>query len=404
MNIHLLKLMWNRRRDYVWIFIEQLLVFVVLFYCFTQIYSKLEQYFDPGNLDSENVYALAIIPDEQEFETDDDWDEFQGKRNNIMNKMQNSPYVETVHRGNNTIPGNRPAWNNAKDSLEYKGRKYPFYLKTSDGNFQKIFRIKMLEGVWFKDEALEDGTYPVILTKTLVEKMELSEPVGVKFTYLGRDFKIVGVINDYKSFLFDDTMPSAILAMSAFGGENYRLSRDIETAIRVKDGLGTDFANFFWKEAQRVFPNTSHQFLISDIGKSRNGEKLGATISLLISIIPTFFLAVFAFLGTFSLMYRQVMKNHSEYGLRMAIGSTRANLKSMILCQSLFLTSIATLLGVVVSINIYLFVFQEVRFAIILESIFCAFGLMLLFACISVYYPAYSASKIQPVTALKQEE
>ena len=143
MNKHILKLIWNRRKDYIWIFAEQILVFVILFYCITEVYIKLEQYLYPGNLNVENVASLDIMPNRSEINSEEGKADFLEKYKHIMDKVENSPYVEVIHKGYYTIPGNRPSSNNRRDSLTYRGNKYPFYIKTSDGNFQKIFRVKI---------------------------------------------------------------------------------------------------------------------------------------------------------------------------------------------------------------------------------------------------------------------
>ncbi|MDR1092306.1 MAG: hypothetical protein LBL79_14655, partial [Prevotella sp.] len=72
MIIQIFKLLWARRKDYIWIFLEQILVFIVLLYCFVQVFVKLEQYLDPGNLSVKNVSMVAIIPDNNGM-TQEDW-------------------------------------------------------------------------------------------------------------------------------------------------------------------------------------------------------------------------------------------------------------------------------------------------------------------------------------------
>jgi len=404
MNKHILKILCNRRKDFIWIFIEQILVFVVLFYCMMEIHTKLDKYLEPGNLNQENVCSLGIIPNGVDLSSDEKRIDFFEKQNFIMKKMENCQYVESVHKGYYSVPGNRPSSNNKKDSLSYRGRKYPFYLKTSDENFQKVFRVKMLEGTWFKDEALADGTYPAVLTKSLVNELGLANPLGIKLNYMGRDFTITGVINDYKSFIFDDVMPSAIFANSALADGNNKISNNIETAMRVKEGQMPEFVNYFWKEAQKAFPNEGHQFLISDLGKIVAVDKFEAGIMLLfIGIIPAFFLSIFAFLGIFSLMYRLSKRDFSEYGLRMALGNTKGKLRKMVISQILILVSIASLVGFLIAVNIYLFVFSGIALFIFLKSVISALLLMLIFSIISVWYPAQRASRTQPAIALKQE-
>lgn len=401
MNKHILKLMWNRRKDFIWIFIEQVLVFAVLFYCLSQVYSKLEKYLDPANLDKQNVCSVGVVPNWQAIgENDEAWDIWRENNKYLMDKVEKSEYIEAVHKGYHTVPGNRDSRFNKTDSLSYKGNKYKFYIKTSDENFQKVFRVKMLEGTWYKDEALADGTYPAVLTKSLVKALDLTSPLGTKLNYNGHDFTVTGVMHDYKSFFFDDIMPSAIFANSAFVDSDNL----IETSMLIKKGHMSDFANHFWQEAQKNFQGEGHQYHISDLGKSSNGEVFHiSTMVLLMAVIPTLFLCVFAFLGTFSLMYRLSKKHFGEYGLRMALGSTKGNLRSIVLRQSVILTILSVLIGIIIALNLYIFIFPEIDLHIIIQSAISTFILMLLLSIISVWLPAHKASQTQPAVALKQE-
>jgi len=336
--------------------------------------------------------------------SDTDNADFSKKRDYVLEKIKNSQYVEAVHEGYYTVPGNRPASNNRRDSLDYKGHKYKFYVKTSDGNFQKVFHVKMLEGTWYKDEAFADGAYPVVLTKSLVEELGLTAPLGVKLNYQGHDFTVTGVINDYKSFVFDDVMPSAIFANAALK-DNEQISNGLETALLIKKGQMGEFANYFWQEATKAFPGKGHQFVIFDLGKSSRDEVFGVyTLVFLTAVIPTLFLTIFAFLGTFSLMYRQSKKSIGEYGLRIALGSTKSGLKSMVLRKSLIIILISALAGSIIGLNLYLFLFPEIELPLVGAAWLSTLLMMVLFSFVSVWYPAHVASKTQPAIALKQEE
>lgn len=396
-----LKLLWNRRKDYIWIFLEQILVFIVLLFCFVQVFIKLEQYFDPGNLSVKNVSMVAIIPDNNKMNKED-WDDFSNKSKMIEQRMLSSNYVEAVHNGYFSVPLNRQAAYNFQDTLIYKGQKYKFYIKTSDDKFPIVFKPQMISGTWYKNEPFADGVFPAIVTKTLVEKLEVEEPIGMKLSYQGRDFRVTGVMPDFKTRTYDESTPTAIFASSAFNGT--KLDDNAETAILVKEGQMKNFINLYWKEAIAAFPGKGHQPFAADMEEINKDSNIETYLMLLITIIPTLFLITFAFLGTFSLMYRQSKKSTGEYGLRMALGSTKRNLQQFVFIQSCLLTAIAVTIGCLISVNLYLIVFPEVAIKTFAVAVLTTIILMFLFAIISVWYPAYTASKTQPAIALKQEE
>lgn len=395
------KLLWNRRKDYIWIFLEQILTFIVLLYCFVQVISKMDQSFAPGNLSVKNVSTVAIIPDNNGM-NHQDWKDFMEKSKMVERRMVESGYVEAIHKGYYSVPLNRQASYNFQDSLTYNGQKYKFYIKTSDDKFPVVFKPNMIAGTWYKDETFADGVYPAVVTKTLVEELGVNDPIGMKLNYRGRDFRVTGVMHDFKTFTYDDATPTAIFAHSAFIGTNF--DNNAETAILVKEGQMANFISGYWKEAMAAFLGKAHQPYAADMEDSKKDSNITTYMMLLVTIIPTLFLIIFAFLGTFSLIYRQSKKSTGEYGLRMALGSTKSNLQKFVFIQSCLLTTVAMVIGCIISVNLYLVVFPEIAFTTYLTAVFAAMLLMFLFAIVSVWYPAQYAAKIQPAIALKQEE
>ena len=396
-----LKLLWNRRKDYIWIFLEQILTFIILLFCFVQVTNTMEQYLDPGNLSVKNTSMVAIIPDNNGM-SQQDWKDFSEKSEMIERRMLESGYVETIHRGYYSVPLNRPASNNFQDSLTYNGQKHKFYIKTSDDKFPAVFKPRMITGTWYKDEAFADGVYPAIVTKTLVEKLGVSEPIGMKLNYNGRDFRVTGVMHDFKTRTYDRATPTAIFATSAFVGS--KMDNNAETAILVKEGQMSNFISWYWKETMAAFPGKAHQpfaMNMEDIDKLSN---IDTYLTLLIMTIPTLCLIIFAFLGTFSLIYRQSKRSTGEYGLRMALGSTKNDLQKFVFTQSCLLTTVAMAVGCLISVNIYLVIFPQVALVTFIIATLTAILLTFLFAIVSAWYPARFASKIQPAIALKQEE
>lgn len=397
----ILKLLWNKRSNYIWIFLEQVLVFIVLLVCFVQSITTLRQYLDPGNLSMKDVSMVAIIPDNNGMD-DNDWVDFEEKSQMIQQRMLSSGLVETIHQGYYSVPLNRPASNNFQDSLIYNGHKYKFYIKTSDDNFPQVFKPRMIAGTWYKNEAFEDGVYPAVVTNTLVEKLGVSEAIGMRLSYQGREFRVTGVMPDFKTRVYDDATPTAIFASAAFSG--HKFEEDSEMAILVKEGQMNNFISRFWKESLAAFPDERHQTLAVDMEATNKLANIEAYLMLIALVIPTFFLIVFAFLGTFSLMYRQSQKMTGEYGLRMALGSTKKGLKQFVLTQSFALTSIAILVGCFIAVNVYITVFHDMDILLFLLAVLSTIILMQAFALVSAWYPAHVASKTQPAIALKQEE
>ena len=60
MIAHILKLIWNQRKHYTGIFIEQVLVFIILTICILSFSEKVRLYLSPGNLNTENTIIFWL--------------------------------------------------------------------------------------------------------------------------------------------------------------------------------------------------------------------------------------------------------------------------------------------------------------------------------------------------------
>lgn len=56
----IIKMIWRRRRNYSWIYLEQMFLFIVLSYCTVQTLDALQRVYSPGTLDIENVIAIGL--------------------------------------------------------------------------------------------------------------------------------------------------------------------------------------------------------------------------------------------------------------------------------------------------------------------------------------------------------
>ena len=59
MMVHIFTLFWNQKRKYGGMFVEQVVVFIVLLFCFVNSGKTLSRYYTPGMLDTENVLCFG---------------------------------------------------------------------------------------------------------------------------------------------------------------------------------------------------------------------------------------------------------------------------------------------------------------------------------------------------------
>jgi ABC-type antimicrobial peptide transport system permease subunit len=121
------------------------------------------------------------------------------------------------------------------------------------------------------------------------------------------------------------------------------------------------------------------------------------TSDLIAQTVPAVFFLIFGFIGSLGLFWLNTKKRIRELALRRAVGSTKTQIFNQVLYESLILTLLAALPGVVLSFFIYDFRVTEII------GIGASLLIMLLFSVFCAWYPAYKASMISPAESLHYE-
>lgn len=115
-------------------------------------------------------------------------------------------------------------------------------------------------------------------------------------------------------------------------------------------------------------------------------------------------------IGVMNIMLVTVKERTREIGIRMAIGAGSYDIQQQFLLEAVFLTIGGGLLGIITGTGLAMLlnlilanVFQWWQGSIPLWAIALSFGVTVLIGLIFGFYPAYKASKLDPIEALRYE-
>lgn len=108
-------------------------------------------------------------------------------------------------------------------------------------------------------------------------------------------------------------------------------------------------------------------------------------------------------IGVMNIMLVSVIERRREIGIRMAIGARQMDILRMFLIESIMLTLFGGFLGVVVGVltSYLLAIFTHWEFYFYMTPVVLGFAVSVAVGILSGFYPAYRASKLNPIETLQ---
>jgi hypothetical protein len=392
---HLLKIVWNQRRSYSWIFTEQVLVTVILMLSAVSVLEAYRRYNTPGMLDVKHTFTIGYMYTKMMGDvTQKEWINTTRGMNTLIDNLRKLPYVRALAKSSNLVPYMRNDEYytlSASDSIRIDDRQFSAIIKASDEYGASVLNPEIEEGAWIQENrALLDGSLPVVITRQFADKAGWATAVGKKIQHRSQTYTVVGVVAGLKQEPF---VPSPVaIVVPQFSSRGY-----MEAVAKIKPGMEREFIEAFHREFTRLVAGEKLEPVINDVQSLKGMYVSGSILPIVLQGIPTLFLFIFAFIGTFGLYWMISQRRMKEFALRIALGSTKSRLIRFVIGESLLITSLAILPALALSFFIY--EYTDVHVIAVGATVF----IMLLFAVTSAWYPAWTVSRVNPAEALQYE-
>lgn len=159
------------------------------------------------------------------------------------------------------------------------------------------------------------------------------------------------------------------------------------------------------RNTHRIHPLGKDDFQLDDFASFiEQAKTMGKTMSLLLGAIGAVSLIVGG-IGVMNIMLVSVTERTREIGIRMAIGATSWDICMQFLVESVTLSCIGGLIGIIVGVGITLLVAanSSIPADLNISSVLLAVGFSAVTGVFFGFYPAYKASKLTPIDALRYE-
>ena len=416
---HILKIIWNERRINIWLLLEYVLVFCLLWFCSDFLYTTAKTFLQPTGFDTEHTYQVVLSQKTGDAaqELPPEMDEY-SMALTLMERLKRYPAIEAVSMSDrNSIPYNLSR--NQRTVRIDTDSMFMFNVwdrRVSSGFFD-VFRIDLSHSAQF-DPQDEGSKNKLILVPD--NKGNFGQTPVEQVHALGNynqepdRYRAIGYTTPLKSNPFDSYRPAVFFYLHR---DNMRVQREI--SIRVRPEADHNFVEQFKKEMSEQL-NIGNYYLSSVVSfekKKQDAYYYSGTDNELNSIYSvTIFLIVNVFLGILGSFWFRTQSRRSEVGLRIALGASPGKVRSLLLGETLLLLSVAAIAGTLICLHIGSTDLIETigipytdreEMGIGIEQDFINFGLtfgfLALVSVIAVSYPARQAARTQPAEVLHEE-
>lgn len=416
------KIIWIERKINIWILLELILVFCILWFCTDYLFFTAKRYFQPQGFDIEHTYRINISTKDEGKEILSADDEEAKKKMQediwtIYDRIKQYQAIEYVSYSNSAYPYSG-SWSST--SVMQDSVKLNLQIKRITPEFFNVFKINIISGTPFTWENSITGR-PVIISADKNDLFGKQNPEKVEFINRDKDNNenndnVIGVANKSKRSEFEEYNAIGYYPMKK---DDQNVARYREICIRVKPEADKNFPEQFTKDMRNQL-EVGHYYLssVTPIDEDRENYMgwTGYSDNFKSIYSISAFLIINIFLGIVGTFWFRVQSRRSEIGLRIAMGSTKGGVKRIFISETFSLLFLASLVATIICVNISIGdILKDINLPVpdrgeekveIVQH-FINYGITFVFlaliAFFAVWYPASRAAKIQPAEALKDE-
>jgi putative ABC transport system permease protein len=232
----------------------------------------------------------------------------------------------------------------------------------------------------------------------------------------GRKFTVIGVLESVGMVFFQNLDDRIVMPFSTAVAITNQTYANIITMQAVDDfDIAFDDVRALLRQRHGITPaedgsTDNDDFLVRSAAQA---EAILSTVSISLTLFITMIAGISLFvggIGIMNIMLVSVTERTREIGLRKAVGAKRKDILFQILIESIFLTLIGGCIGIVIGIVLDFLIatavgkfLSDFKFAISFGAILLALAMATITGIAFGLYPAFKASRLRPIEALRYE-
>lgn len=278
--------------------------------------------------------------------------------------------------------------------------------------YGQIKSFDLAEGRYFTESEAEGGYNVAILGSAVSDALFPNNeyPVGKTVKVAGRNTKVIGIFKKEGESMLGNSMDNQVLVPYNYG----RLMMDVKSdnnepliSVRARPGVTNaqlkDELTGIMRGVRRLKPMVEDDFALNETNLlSKNFDPLFDIVGIAGAIIGGFSILVGGF-GIANIMFVSVRERTSLIGIQKSLGAKNYFILAQFLFEAVFLSLIGGVVGLVLIYFLAMGASGVMDMEIVLTRANVILGLTIsvLIGIISGFIPAYGASQMDPVEAIR---
>lgn len=276
-------------------------------------------------------------------------------------------------------------------------------------DYNKVMPFDLQNGRYFTINESHTGANVAIIGSDIAENLfENKDPVGQRIKLFGRKLDVIGVVKKQGKDVFGSSNDNWIIIPAKYG-QTVLDYRKIGTTIIAKaypdisNDQMIDELTGVMRSIRKLPPSADDDFALNETDIINKGfDELFSVIAMVGWIIGGFSLLVGGF-GVANIMFVSVKERTTQIGIQKSLGAKNYFILLQFLFEAIFLSVFGGLAGLLIVYFLTLIVGTSLNFELILTLKNISLGVVVsgIIGFISGFIPAYNASRLNPVDAMR---
>jgi putative ABC transport system permease protein len=297
--------------------------------------------------------------------------------------------------------------------LVFGNQNWFVQIQGSNEQFPLIRSWNVQEGEFFTEADVQSAARVVVLGKTVADKLFPGmDPIGQSLRVRNLPFRVIGVLESKgQSMVGQDQDDTAVMPWTTV--QRKMASRTIpvigQAMITAVSEAGSKIAEKqiadLLRQRHKISAGETDDFTVRNMADvAATSAQLTTIMTLLLGSIAAISLIVGG-IGIMNIMLVSVTERTREIGIRMAVGARPNYIRLQFLTESLMLSLMGGLVGIVLGGSISRGISGILGWPTLVSgvSVFISFAFATMIGIFFGYYPAHKAAALDPIEALRYE-